>query len=198
MATVSMITGGHVRLERLSMSHLDGLCEIGLTPELWNTTVTTVRSRDEMRLYIEEAVRNHELGNALPFAIIHLETGRVAGSTRFGNIDRVNRRVEIGWTWVGKEWQKTAVNTETKYLLLRYAFEVLHCVRVEFKTDALNARSRAALTRIGAEEEGILRRHMVTHDGRFRDTVYYSIVDHEWPSVRKLLEARGAKHVSTA
>jgi len=112
------------------------------------------------------------------------------GSTRFGNIDRENRRVEIGWTWIGRRWQRTVVNTETKYLMLRHAFESLGCVRVELKTDILNQTSRRAILRLGAKEEGILRRHMITDSGRIRDTVYYSIIDVEWAEVKVRLEAK--------
>jgi RimJ/RimL family protein N-acetyltransferase len=186
------IDGDFVRLEPLSMSHHHGFCEVGLDEDLWRLTVGTVRNPDEMQRYIDEALMQRAAGSALPFAIIDKLSGRIAGSTRFGNIDSLNRRVEIGWTWVGKEWQRTAVNSETKYQLLRYAFETLECVRVEFKTDSLNLRSRTALLRIGATEEGILRRHMLTHDGRFRDTVYFSILESEWADVKvKLLERMG-------
>lgn len=125
----------------------------------------------------------------MPFAIVELASGTVVGSTRYGNIDRANRRVEIGWTWIGRPWQRTAVNTESKYLLLRHAFETLGCIRVEFKTDALNERSRQALLRIGAKEEGIFRSHVVTSTGRIRDSVYFSIIDREWPAVKTRLEA---------
>jgi RimJ/RimL family protein N-acetyltransferase len=116
--------------------------------------------------------------------------GRVIGSTRYANIDRAHRRVEIGWTWVARAWQRTAVNTEAKYLLLRHAFETLGCIRVELKTDSLNAQSRAAILRIGAREEGIFRNHMITASGRIRHTVYFSITDAEWPEVKSRLEAK--------
>jgi RimJ/RimL family protein N-acetyltransferase len=112
------------------------------------------------------------------------------GSTRFGNIDPVNRRVEIGWTWISPTFQRSYVNSEAKYLMLRHAFDVWDCVRVELKTDVLNEQSRAAMIRLGAVEEGVLRRHILTYTGRFRDSIYYSILDHEWPAVRARLEAR--------
>ena len=127
---------------------------------------------------------------ALPFATILKESGRAIGCSRYGNIDRHNRRVEISWTWIGRPWQRTAVNTEAKYLMLQHAFETLGCIRVELKTDALNERSRRAILRIGAKEEGTFRRHMITASGRVRDTVYFSIVDREWPEVKAGLEAR--------
>ncbi|MBP1601939.1 MAG: Acetyltransferase, family, partial [Acidobacteria bacterium] len=112
----------------------------------------------------------------------------VVGSTRFANIDRANRRVEIGWTWVSPPWQRSFVNTEAKYLMLKHAFEVMRCIRVEFKTDSLNQRSRAALLRLGAKEEGTLRNHMITSTGRYRHSVYFSIIDSEWPDVKRSIE----------
>jgi RimJ/RimL family protein N-acetyltransferase len=131
---------------------------------------------------------------SLPFAIVEKATGRAIGSTRYGNIDRTHHRVEIGWTWVAREWQRTAMNTEAKYLLLRHAFETLGCMRVELKTDSLNERSRAAILRIGAREEGTFRNHMITASGRIRHTVYFSIIDSEWPAVKVHLEARLNSH----
>src|SRR5581483_1387440 len=126
-------------------------------------------------------------GESVVFATVERNSGQVIGSTRFMNIDRVNRRVEIGSTWIVPAWQRTAVNTEAKYLMLRHAFEVWQCIRVELKTDALNQRSRNAILRIGAHEEGTLRRHLITHSARVRDTVYFSILDAEWPGVKARL-----------
>jgi RimJ/RimL family protein N-acetyltransferase len=183
-----VLQGRHVRLEPLGIEHLDALCEAGLDPELWQLTTSLVRSREEMRRYIGSALMTAEAGTAAPFATVLLETGSVVGSTRFGNMDPSHRRVEIGWTWVARSWQRTAVNTEAKYLMLRHAFEVWQCLRVEFKTDALNTRSRKALARLGAREEGTLRSHMITETGRVRDTVYFSILASEWPGVKKNLE----------
>jgi len=120
--------------------------------------------------------------------VVSKAVGKPVGSTRYGSIDKTHRRVEIGWTWYGRDFQRTAVNTESKYLLLRHAFETLGCIRVEFKTDVLNERSRNALFRIGATEEGVFRKHMLLPSGRVRDTVYYSIVDTEWPEVKTRLE----------
>ena len=142
-----------------------------------------------MGAYIDTALEEQKRGVSLPFALIERATGRAIGSTRYGNIDRTHRRAEIGWTWVAREWQRTAVNTEAKYLLLRHAFETLGCIRVELKTDSLNERSRAAILRIGAQEEGIFRNHMITASGRIRHTVYFSIVDCEWPAVKARLES---------
>ncbi|HEY0737905.1 MAG TPA: GNAT family protein [Herpetosiphonaceae bacterium] len=184
------LEGQVVRLEPLTLAHLDQLCEVALDEDLWRWTTTQVRTRDELREYIEAALQSQQQGTALPFATIERASGRAIGSTRYGNIEMRDRRVEIGWTWVGRPWQRTAVNTEAKYLMLRHAFETLGCIRVELKTDALNERSRRAILRIGAREEGILRQHMITASGRLRDTVYFSVLDREWPEVKAALEAR--------
>ena len=125
---------------------------------------------------------------ALPFVTIERTSGRIIGSTRFGNYDPANRRIEIGWTWIARPWQRTAINTEAKYVMLSHAFEKLHCVRVELKTDVLNSRSRKAMLRIGAKEEGVLRKHTLMWTGRYRDSIYYSILDEEWPDVKQQLE----------
>jgi RimJ/RimL family protein N-acetyltransferase len=184
-----MLEGVHVRLEALAKTHLAGLAEVGLDEELWRWIPTQVRTAEEMAAYIETALNEQERGVSLPFAILEKITGRTIGSTRYGNIDRTHHHVEIGWTWVARNWQRTVLNTEAKYLLLRHAFETLGCLRVELKTDSLNERSRAAILRIGAQEEGIFRNHMITASGRIRHTVYYSIVDSEWPEVKARLES---------
>jgi RimJ/RimL family protein N-acetyltransferase len=163
---------------------------VGLDPELWRFIPYRVTTAEEMRDYIRAAQGAEAAGSALPFATIERVAGRVVGSTRFLNIDKENQRMEIGSTWVAKQWQRTGINTEAKYLMLRYAFETLGCIRVELKTDATNQRSREAILRIGAREEGVLSSHMLTWSGRVRDTVYYSIIETEWPSVRKGLEAK--------
>lgn len=184
------LRGAHVILEPLTVEHLDSLCEVGLNPELWRWTTNLVRSRNDLRLYVETALRDQAAGTALPFATIDTASGKAIGSTRFANIDRANRRVEIGWTWIGVPWQRTPANTEAKYLMLRHAFETLSCIRVEFKTDSLNVRSRNALIRIGAREEGTLRNHMLVHDGRYRHSVYFSAIESEWPEVKEILEQK--------
>lgn len=188
------LSGHSVRLEPLSLEHLDGLCAVGLDEELWRWTTSQVRTRDDMRRYVETALEWQRAGTALPFATVLRAEAHVIGSTRFANIDRPNRRLEIGWTWVARPWQRTAANTEAKYLMLRHAFEVLGCIRVEFKTDALNTVSRRALLRIGAREEGILRSHMITESGRVRDSVYFSIIDREWTAVRQELKTKLGPH----
>lgn len=184
------LNGQHVHLEPLSPDHLAGLCEAGLDEDLWRWIPRAVTTQEEMRQYVDEALREHAQGRSLPFAIVSKADERVAGCTRFGNIDLANKRMEIGWTWVGRPWQRTAVNTETKLLLLTYAFEIRGCNRVELKTDALNERSRNAILRLGAKEEGTFRKHIVTQSGRIRDTVYFSITDDEWPAVKTGLERR--------
>ena len=184
------LEGRHVRLEPLRREHLAGLAEVGLDPELWRWIPTAVRTSEEMAAYIETALQEEERGASLPFALVQRTTGQAIGSTRYGNIERTHHRVEIGWTWVARAWQRTAANTEAKYLLLRHAFESLGCMRVELKTDSLNERSRAAILRIGAKEEGIFRNHMITASGRIRHTVYFSIIDSEWPGVKARLEAK--------
>jgi RimJ/RimL family protein N-acetyltransferase len=188
-----VLEGSNVRLEPLSPDHLDALCAVGLDPELWRWTTSDVRTRKDMDAYLGCALEDAARGTALPFATVERASGRVAGSTRFANADASHRRIEIGWTWLGGPWQRTALNTEAKLLMLRHAFERLGCERVELKTDALNERSRRAILRLGAREEGILRRHMRTDSGRSRDTVYYSILAGEWPEVRARLEARLAR-----
>ena len=184
------LEGRHVRLEPLSRAHHADLSAVGLDPELWRWIPTPVRTPEEMTAYIETALQEQERGVSLPFAIIEKSSGRAIGSTRYGNIDRTHHRVEIGWTWVAPAWQRSAVNTEAKYLLLRHAFETLGRMRVELKTDSLNERSRAAILRIGAREEGIFRNHMITSTSRIRHTVYFSIIDSEWPDVKACLQSK--------
>jgi RimJ/RimL family protein N-acetyltransferase len=147
-----------------------------------------ITTPEEMRAYVETGLAEQRAGTALPFATIWRETGQVIGSTRFGNASPPNRRIEIGWTWLGRPWQRTRANTEAKYLMLCHAFDRWGCLRVEFKTSALNVRSRAAIARLGAREEGILRRHMLNDDGSRRDSVFFSVIAEEWPEVRHRLE----------
>jgi RimJ/RimL family protein N-acetyltransferase len=184
-----VLEGRHVRLEPLSLGHHAALCQVGLDAEILRWTESYAPTAEGMREYIEKALAMQAQGAALPFAVVSQAAGRAIGSTRYGNIDRGNRRVEIGWTWYGRDYQRTAVNTESKYLLLRHAFETLGAIRVELKTDALNERSRTAILRIGAKEEGIFRHHILMPSGRVRDTAYFSVIDDEWPTVKARLEA---------
>jgi RimJ/RimL family protein N-acetyltransferase len=189
--TTVTLEGRHIRLEPLSLAHHAQLCAVGLDEAIWRWNPRgTVRTPQEMRAYIETALEQQAAGESLPFATVEQSSGHAVGSTRFAEIDRANRRVEIGYTWIAPRWQRTAVNTEAKYLMLRHAFEALGCIRVELKTDSLNERSRAAIRRIGAQEEGIFRNHMVTASGRLRHSVYFSIIDSEWPQVKAGLEAK--------
>jgi len=182
--------GRHVRLEPLAQTHHAALCAVGLDPELWEFIPYRVATPEDMAAYIKTALDHQAAGSALPFATVHAPSGQAIGSTRYMNIDRANRRVEIGATWIARPWRRTAVNTEAKYLMLRHAFETLGCIRVELKTDSLNQRSRNAIRRIGATEEGTLRQHMITWSGRLRDSVYFSILESEWPRVKQDLEQK--------
>jgi len=184
------LEGRHVRLEPLVQTHHAALCAIGLDPEIWELIPYRVATPEDMTGYIQTALQQQAAGSALPFVTVDVPSGQVIGSTRFMNIDLANRRVEIGATWIARPWRRTAVNTEAKYLMLRHAFETLGCLRVELKTDSLNQRSRDAIRRIGATEEGTLRQHMITWSGRLRDTVYFSILDSEWPRVKRNLEQK--------
>jgi RimJ/RimL family protein N-acetyltransferase len=190
------LEGRRVRLEPLAQGHLGALTQVGLDEELWRWIPTPVRTQEDMAAYIKTALQEQERGVSLPFAILEKATGRAIGSTRYGSIDRVHHRVEIGWTWVARDWQRTAMNTEAKYLLLKHAFETLGCLRVELKTDSLNEKSRAAILRIGAKEEGIFRNHMITSSGRIRHSVYFSIIESEWPTVKAQLKAMLNSRVS--
>src|SRR5690606_1434667 len=187
------LEGELVRLEPLSLEHHAASCEVGLDPELWRWSSVRADSPEAMRAYIEDALEEWREGRALPFATIERRSGRVVGSTRFGNVELGHGRVEIGWTWVARAYQRTGINVEAKLLMLRHAFEKLGCARVEFKAHALNERSRRAILALGAKEEGTLRSHMVVADGTRRDTVDYSIRDSEGPDVRRHLEARLAR-----
>ncbi len=191
-ATLDAVTleGRFVRLEPLALAHAAPLAAVGLDPDLWKWTTISLRTPEEVQAYVRSAIDDAAAGRALPFATIERATGTAIGCTRFMNIALADKRVEIGSTWVAGPWQRTPVNTEAKLLMLRHAFDTLGCIRVELKTDRLNERSRNAIRRIGGVEEGILRQHMITASGRLRDTVYYSILDSEWPAVRDRLEAR--------
>jgi RimJ/RimL family protein N-acetyltransferase len=183
-----VLEGTHVRLEPLTLDHLHALIAVGLDPELWRWTLARNLTADDMRRYVETALAEQRARQSVPFATVERSSGRVVGSTRFASIAPDHRRVEIGWTWIGRPWQRTVVNTEAKYLMLRHGFEVWRCMRVELKTNAKNERSRRAILRIGATEEGTLRKHQLNADGTPRDSVYFSITDDEWPTVKRRLE----------
>lgn len=185
-----VLEGAFVRLEPLTRAHAAPLGEVALDADIWRWTLSRIETADDMLRYVERALEERAAGTGYPFATIERASGRVVGSTRYLAIDPSHRRLEIGYTFLAPAWQRTALNTEAKYLLLRHAFDVLGMNRVEFKTDALNERSRAALLRMGAKEEGTLREHAITDRGRVRDSVYFSVLAREWPDVKAGLERR--------
>ncbi len=184
------LEGEFVRLEPLEIGHLEKLCEVGLDESLWLWTANIIKTSADMKGYIETALDEFRRGVSLPFVTIEKSSDKIVGSTRFGNIDAKNRKTEIGWTWINPRWQRTFINTEAKFLMLRHAFETWNCIRVELKTDVLNEKSQNAMLRIGAQKEGVLRRHLITDAGRFRDTVYFSIIDSEWQTVKEHLAVK--------
>ncbi|MFF2191774.1 GNAT family N-acetyltransferase [Streptomyces sp. NPDC058157] len=186
------LTGRRVRLEPLDHRHHDGLCEAIRDGSLWELAVTLVPHPDDVRGFITDAVAGRAAGTELAYATVDLATGRIAGSTRLMKIDTAHRRLEIGWTFLGRSWQRTGVNAEAKLLMLTHAFEELGMNRVELLTDVRNAASRAAIARLGATQEGILRRHMVMRDGHVRDTVVFSLTRPEWPAAKQALRERPA------
>ena len=187
------LQGRHVRLEPLALAHLPELTTAGADPAIWQWLSVTGATPATMKTFVQDALDAQAKGSAVPFAVFEQASGRIVGSTRFGAIERAHRRAEIGWTWLNPRVQRTAINTEQKYLMLRHAFETWGLMRVEFKTHALNEKSRRAIARIGATQEGVLRQHMIGHDGRIRDTVYFSVVDCEWPAVKQQLEQKLAR-----
>jgi RimJ/RimL family protein N-acetyltransferase len=192
------LSGQYIRLEPLTAQHFDALWAIGQDAELWKWTTAQINTPDKMRAYIRAALDAQAIGAALPFATIWQATNEIVGSTRFGNIDAPNHRVEIGWTWIDRRWQRTPVNTEAKFLMLQHAFETWHCIRVELKTDQLNEQSQRAIERLGAQREGVFRHHMIVEGGRLRNSVYYSLIDDEWPHVKARLQAQIARPWSPA
>jgi N-acetyltransferase len=186
------LEGSVVRLEPLRTDHASLFWEVAKNDldDIFRWIPYPMKTPEDFQRLIGKAFDEQERGQSVVLATVERKSGRVIGSTRYMNIDRVNQRVEIGSTWIAPAWQRTAVNTEAKYLMLRHAFEVWNCIRVELKTDALNQKSRNAILRIGAKEEGTLRRHLITWTGRVRDTVYFSILYSEWPHVKAQLEAR--------
>ncbi|UFJ42312.1 GNAT family N-acetyltransferase [Brevibacillus humidisoli] len=189
MLTIQPVTliGSHVRLEPLGLHHADDLLEAALDERIWTYMSTRIESRSDLDRYLSAALAAVEKGTELPFAIIDLQSGKAIGSTRFGNIAHKDRGLEIGWTWLTPAYWKTSINTECKWLLLRHCFEELGCVRVSLKTDARNLNSQRAIARIGGVREGVLRKHIILPDGYVRDTVYFSVIDTEWPEVDRKL-----------
>ena len=189
------LQGKHVRLEPLSEGHISGLAEIGMGQDFWKYMLYgDMKTEADFQHFVTDLLAREQRGTDLPFTVTHLASGRVAGSTRYLNIMPNDRGLEVGGTWYGLDFQRTAVNTESKYLLLTHAFEVLKCIRVQIKTDSLNLRSQAAIERIGAVKEGVLRNHMILQDGRIRHSMFYSILDTEWGGVKKNLETMLRKY----
>jgi N-acetyltransferase len=181
------LEGRIVRLEPMSAAHLDGLAEVAFDPDLWIWTLARPTDRAGLEAWMSTALENARAGVELPFVTVDRVTGRPIGSSRYLNIVPEHRRLEIGWTWVAPDWQRRGANREAKLLMLEHAIERLRCHRVEFKTDSLNEKSRAALLGIGATFEGIFRNHMVMPEGRLRHSAYYSVIDSEWPEVKARL-----------
>jgi RimJ/RimL family protein N-acetyltransferase len=184
------LQGQRILLRPLQYSDADALLHAAADGELWNLTVTVVPSPSTVGSYLKKALDGRDAGTVMPFVIVHKDTGEVLGSTRFWKIDPLNRKLEIGSSWIAASWQKSFVNTEAKYLMLRHAFEVLNCVRVQFTTDENNQKSRNAILRLGAQQEGIVRHERIMPDGRKRNSVRFSIIDDEWPQVRLHLEQK--------
>ncbi len=183
------LTGKVVRLEPMSAAHIPGLTEAGQEAGIWKYMLYGDLSMPEnMAAWVEELLAKQAAGTDLPFVAVHLASGRVAGATRYLDIRPPHRSLELGGTWYGVEFQRTRVNTECKYLLMKYAFETLGCIRVQFKADVRNERSVRAIERLGAVREGVLRNHYVLQDGTYRDSVYFSILDKEWPGAKTRLE----------
>jgi RimJ/RimL family protein N-acetyltransferase len=184
------LIGSHVRLRVMRESDAPALVHAASDGELWNLAITVVPSEQTVGSYMKPALDGFRAGTVIPYVLENAATNEAIGATRFWRLDRDNRTVEIGHTWISASYQRTAVNTEMKLLMLTYAFETLDCVRVQFQTDELNVKSRAAILRLGAKEEGILRNERIMPDGRIRNTVMFSILDHEWPQVKRGLATR--------
>lgn len=182
------LRGRYATLEPLGAEHLDGIRAAAADGELWRLWYTSVPAPDRSHDWLAIALRMRDDQGGMPFAVRDNRDGRVVGSTRYFNVDAANRRVEIGHTWYAKRAQRTAINTECKRLLLTHAFEALGCIAVEFRTHWFNQASRAAIARLGAKQDGVLRNHQLSVDGSRRDTVVFSIIDGEWPAVKRHLD----------
>ena len=180
----NILENERVILKPLKISDFDTLNEIAYHPQMWSVGMSNLKEPAHLKTYIESALVEKKQQLSYPFLIFDKQKKRVAGSTRFGNISFLNKRLEIGWTWIHPDFQGTGLNINCKYLLLQFAFETLLFNRVEIKTDAINLQSRKAILKIGAKEEGIFRKHQITAEGRIRDTVYHSIINNEWPNIK--------------
>jgi RimJ/RimL family protein N-acetyltransferase len=185
------LTGKIIFLEPLSIEHAPALAQVGLDEQIWRFMLYgEMHSAEDMHTWVQDMLARQQRGADLPFAVLLAANQQIIGCTRYLNIDRPNRSLEIGGTWYAKTFQGSGVNTEAKYLLLRHAFEELGCIRVQFKTDLRNLRSQHAIEKLGALREGVLRNHMILPDGHIRHSVFYSIIDEEWPLVKANLEKR--------
>ncbi len=184
------LEGAFVRLEPLSAAHFDALSRVAYEPSIWTWTLSHAGTPGALHAYIDQALAARAAGKQLPFATVERATGAVVGSTRFDDIESAHRRLEIGYTWLHPRWQRTAVNTEAKYLMLKYAFETLGCIRVQLKTDSLNEKSRNAILRLGARQEGMIRNHYILPNGRIRHSLLFSVLDTEWDGVKANLEVK--------
>lgn len=182
------LTGHHVQLEPLSHAHVEPLRAAACDGELWKLWYTSVAAPEKMAEEIERRLQLQAIGSMLPFAVRRQDTGQLCGMTTFMHIEMAHRRLEIGSTWLAKSAQRSAINTEAKLLLLAHAFETLACIAVEFRTHFMNHQSRNAILRLGAKQDGILRNHQIMPDGSYRDTVVFSIIASEWPTVKRHLQ----------
>ncbi|MGF6921179.1 GNAT family N-acetyltransferase [Paraburkholderia sp. 40] len=194
------LSGSLVELRPLREEHAQALVDAAADGQLWDMKLTVVPGPATIDAYLATALAGRAAGKVMPFVIVRRDeddengrAGRIVGSTRFWKVDRANRKLEIGHTWLAASAQRSVVNTEAKYLLLCHAFDVMRCVRVQFTTDELNDKSRAAILRIGAQQEGIVRHERIMPDGRKRNSVRFSIIDDEWPAVKAMLEAKLAR-----
>lgn len=185
------LKGQFIQLEPLSLTHLDDLTEASSEPEIWKYMLYgTVIGKEKMSKWIEDILSRASKGTEIPFAVRDLKANKVIGATRYFDIKQKDRGLEVGGTWYAPIYRRTYVNSETKYLLFRHAFEVMGCIRVQLKTDSRNTRAIEAIKRIGAIEEGVFRNHMILEDGNIRNSVYFSIIDSEWPMIKRNLETR--------
>jgi RimJ/RimL family protein N-acetyltransferase len=182
------LEGRWVRVEPLREEHAADLAKVAFDPEIWRYLFTLPTTQTELDAWIADALARRATGTEMPFVQIERESGTVIGSTRVMDIRPEHRGAEIGWTWLARPWWRSRINSEAKYLLLGYLFEDVECIRVALKTDLRNERSQRAIERLGARREGVLRKHMIVRDGRYRDTVYYSIIDEEWPEIKEKME----------
>jgi RimJ/RimL family protein N-acetyltransferase len=188
------LAGKVVRLEPMTAAHIPGLAAAGKDESIWKLMLYgDLTSQDSMSAWVDDMLLRQAAGTDLPFTVIHLASGRIAGATRYLEMRPPHRSLEIGGTWYVPKFQRTAVNTECKYLMLKYAFEEMKCIRVQFKADARNERSIHSIERLGAVREGVLRNHYILLDGTLRDSAYFSILDREWPGVKRRLEQRLAE-----